>query len=397
MFVFVVLTSFVSAISTNLKQEYEKGETIMAEISGNIIEDIKAEQIEFIRGHVRVPFDYGFEKLDEKWFLWAVAPEKEENYTLVIRDVITTIAGRKEKINFEQNFSVRGNLTDYSIKPGAILADGNFKINIQLNEDLDRNISVDFPSEREVILKPGKNEIGFDIGDINETRFVIMKLGKYDVPVYINKKTEVEKKVVVLRIYPEKIESTVLFNDKVQYPFQVINVGNLSLEDIRIKYNKEIFSISTDRFELAAGKSIELNLSFIGKVDKYKENGINEIILINFEDKNFELPIRITFTENESNRNTPYLKNYTTLQYCKEFDGIVCTAGEICDGETKTSFEGACCVGKCKSPETGGGRSWIGYVTAGIVIIILIYVFLRYRKTKNREDPLARRLSEIKK
>ena len=145
LFVFVILTSLVNAISSNLKQEYEKGETIITEISGSIIEDIKPEQVEFIRGHVRVPFDYGFEKLDGKWFLWATAPEKEENYSFVIKDIVTTIAGRREKINFEQNFSVRGNLTDYSIKPGFISTKEDFKIEIQLNLDNEKAISNDFP------------------------------------------------------------------------------------------------------------------------------------------------------------------------------------------------------------------------------------------------------------
>jgi len=91
---FIILLSFfvipVSAISTDMKESYSLGETMIIEIFGDILEPIFPENVEFRRGHVKVPFDYDIKKLGDRYFLWAVTPESENNYTLVLKDVTTT-------------------------------------------------------------------------------------------------------------------------------------------------------------------------------------------------------------------------------------------------------------------------------------------------------------------
>ena len=133
-FIFLSISS-VTAISTDLKSSYEKGETIIIEIKGNILEPITNSQIEFLRGHVAIPLEYESKKLSGKYYLWAIAPQQENNYTLLIKDITTTVAGRTEKIDFVQNFSVSQNSTDYFVKPGIVLAQKDFSIDIYLNED----------------------------------------------------------------------------------------------------------------------------------------------------------------------------------------------------------------------------------------------------------------------
>src|SRR3989344_5536255 len=135
-FILVLMMQGVYAISSDLREAYRPGETIIAELQGNFLSPIEKENVEFYRGHVLVPFEYDVMKLGEKYFLWAVAQENENNYTLKIKDISTTINGKPGKIDFEKNFSIVGGLIDYSIKPGVIFANSDFELVVFLNEDL---------------------------------------------------------------------------------------------------------------------------------------------------------------------------------------------------------------------------------------------------------------------
>ena len=395
LFGILLLCNGVWAISSTLKENYELGETIIAEIKGNIAEPISKEQIDFLRGHVSVPFDFDFKKIGERYFLWASTPEKENNYTLAITGIVTSVSGNIEKIDFRQNFSVRGNLTDYSIKPGFITTDKDFDINVQLNRDAEQTISVEFPA-RDFVLKPGITKITFSVEGIAESKSVEVKIGKYTFPAYIIVEkivniTPVEK--ILLGVNPLEIKSTVLASEKekMKYPFQIVNLGNKSVEKIKIEYDEKLFSIEgAENLNLSQQGSIELNLKFIGEItDEIKKEGISDTIVIEAGDYFYELPIMIIFTENETKVETPYLKNYTKLEYCSELDGKICNAvGESCNGKTKQTVEGPCCVeGACVVQDNGGGSyGWIGWVIAGVILIVIIYAFLRYKKAKGTDE-----------
>jgi len=388
-FCILLLSGFVSAISTDLKANYDRGETIIAEIKGNILEPITKEQVDFIRGHVSVPFDYDLKKLGEKYFLWASAPTNENNYTLVIKDIVTTENGKTTKINFEQNFSVAGNFSDYNIKPGFIFTREDFSVDIYFNEDSENKINAGFPS-REIILKPGKNTIEFSIEEANETGLYMIEIGKYAFPAYIFVEEvngrQIGKKPM-LRFEPERIASIMLIGEKSAYPFQIVNFGDWDVGDIEIDYDENIFSIDRETIGLKAKEGIELNASFIGDIsEEMKIKGISRIITARAGGYAFELPVVINFTEKQEEAKTPYLNNYTRLSYCSELKGKVCVAEENCTGETKTSLDGACCVGACAKKEIESGNySWIGWLIAGIVLLVIIYAYLRYKKAKGTD------------
>jgi len=176
------------AISTNLKDSYSPGETMIVEISGNILEPITPDSIVFRRGHVYVPFDYDVKKLGDKYYLWSLAPPTENNYTLFINDISTSVSGTVQKVNYEKNFSVSGNLTDYSIRPGFISMDKDFEINVQLNEDFNKDIDINFPAANyaaSFTLKPGQNALKFSIKDVIGAQLTNISIGKYSVPAYI--------------------------------------------------------------------------------------------------------------------------------------------------------------------------------------------------------------------
>ncbi len=371
MLLLFVLANVVSAASINLKDNYEKGETIIVEIKGEIT-NIAKEDIEFRRGHVAVPFNYDLKRISTKYYIWAITPNNEINYTLSIKGV------------GEKNFSVIGNKSDYSIEPGFIQTDRDFEVSVQLNEENEKTISIDFPSAREIILKPGKNIIKFSVSNVLENSFIEINIGKYVFPAYIlkAKNDSIKAENIKLNIIPSSIKSTVLDEKEINYPFQIINEGD-SLNNIRIEYNKELFYISqSEEISLVSGAILELNINFTGKLTNEQiKKGIKESISIIAGDYSVYLPIEINFTKNAAEVDTPYLDNYEKPYYCSELKGIICTAGEKCTGESKTSIDGACCLASC-TKESGGSSAWIGYLIAGAALAIIIFIYIRYKRVR---------------
>jgi len=375
----------VTAISSDLKASYDRGETMIGEISGEILENIKPEQVEFKRNHIAVPVKYDIKKIADKYYIWAIAPINQNNYSLVINRVSTMVNGKVEQIDFVHNFSVSGNLTDYSVEPGFILTKDDFNIAVQLNDDLEKSIDIDFPEQRSFMLKPGKNIIKFSISGIKESEFRRINVGKYSMPAYLiysYKNETVNNQTIGMkfRTEPNAIVSTIFVEEKIIYPFNIINFGDEKIENIILTYNKELFSLSEENISLESQEVKEINLSIVAQINAdLKKTGINEKIRVVSGSNILELPIVIRFTENKNESNTPYL-NGGKSYYCSELKGIVCLAGEKCDGNIEGSIDGNCCVGKCSIEKKG--LSWISYLISFFIILIIIYLFVKYKKAK---------------
>jgi predicted nucleic acid-binding Zn ribbon protein len=182
----IFLIPSVLAISTDLKPSYQQGETIIIKISGDILQEIPSENIELKRGHVQVPFNYEIDKVGLDYFLYGIAPNSQNNYTLIINDIIVKENGLPTIKNFKQNFSTTSNLVSYSIKPGFIITSSNFVITATSNLNTTTTITTNFPSTRNIVLYPGKNEIIFSIKDV-DAGFTALNLGFYSIPVLIFK------------------------------------------------------------------------------------------------------------------------------------------------------------------------------------------------------------------
>ncbi len=399
LFISCFLINGVLAISTTMKDVYEPSETIIIEIKGNILGSIPKENVEFKRNNVAVPFDYDLIKIGGRYYLWAIPPENENSYTLIIRSIATTVSGKLQEIDYYQNFSVKGNLTDYNIKPGIVSTNHDFEIIVNLNQDEDKTISVDFPISGETLLKPGQNTLKFDVDNVPETSIIDIHLGKYTIPVYIivnesNKKARVDE----LRFSPRIIESRILITDKNRhYPFIITNAGEKEIRDVTLEYDDELFIVGPNtKFNIAAGKNVYLNLS----LKNIPKDNIKKSIYAKYGNNSIEMLVDITQTENIEEAETPYLEssyNETSLFYCAELSGAQCSASETCSGNIVSSINGACCVGKCQVSEESSSYAWIGYLLAGIVIVGGLILWLRYKKQKQESNPLTRKISEAEK
>lgn len=175
-----------SALSSTIGNSYAPRQTIIAELSQDIIGTISPNQINLLRnGYIDVGFEYGIKNMQGKHYLWLIAPQNSGNYTLKIEDVVVNINGVPEVVDYTKNFIVNGTTIDYAIKPGVISASEDFEITVNLYEDFSKTVSMDFPEQKDVLLIPGENKIDFSVAGLFGTQIVTIHVGSYAFPAQI--------------------------------------------------------------------------------------------------------------------------------------------------------------------------------------------------------------------
>ncbi len=396
------LVNFCSALSTDMKESYSPGETIIVKVSGNIVQTLSIKQVQFIRAgnFQEVPMIYDLKKLGDSYYLWAISPKIANNYTLILKDVVSSVYGEPVKIEFRQNFSVRGNITDYSISPGFIIADKEFEIQVQLYADEEISISTNFPKERKVTLEPGTTSVSFPFENVVGTELKFITLGKYKVPAYLigslSGSSSGSASNKSLTFVPTTLTKTLSLERKNKnITFEILNNGKETMKDIKIVYDSGAFSLSPNtEITLKSGERKIYTLAIL------KENGIRILDQISLQSGELKvvLPIRIDFIHNMT-ENISILKNSSELYRCNELGGNICADNQNCKGTSNVSQEGVCCVGTCFEKETKkeDGSAAIGYFLVILVILGLGYLYWKYRKTHSETNPLSKKVKEIEK
>ncbi|PIN93750.1 hypothetical protein COU54_01825 [Candidatus Pacearchaeota archaeon CG10_big_fil_rev_8_21_14_0_10_31_24] len=387
-----------SALTSDMSDIYGSKETAIVKIEGIILEPIVDEDVSLLRGHVEVPFEYGVKQLDGETFLWFIAPEKENNYTLVVKNIASKVSGKSEKIDYMRNFSVRVNNTEYNVNPGLVSESEDFELKINSFKDSNLKISVDALKELEVDIYPGENIIKFSIFDFPPNELVLINVGKYIVPIYRLAEENGQVNVKILKFTPEKISKIITYGQSIEpYRISVSNLGNTDLKNLTIKYNKDIFVVEPESFDvLKRGENLEFDLKI--KENKNKNLGVNstldEVIRIisDNETNSFKFNLKVV-SEEEAVKEIEIAKN--NLKYCSDLSGVLCSKADVCSGESVESKEGICCIGICKAPEPMS-LAWIGYLIAGIILLAVAIIWLKYKKIKP-VDKLEKKLKPAKK
>lgn len=401
--VFIACISNVLAISSDIKASYQPEETLILKISGNILAPIASGNVEFKRGYVAVPVEYDLKKIGDNYYLWAVAPASGNNYTLIVKDISTTVSGKSALVNYEANFSVAGNATDYYVKPGFVYALNNFDINVWLNDDLDKGINTKFIDSKEVTLKPGNNKISFSIEDVEETGGYKLVIGKYTLPVYVVKgigTTPIQSSLPNLRFKPRIIESTLLEGKGADYPFYIINSGGQDIKNIEFVYDKSLFTLSPEtNVNISSGETE----TFVISLKEPASKDINALLVAKGDGFSINMSVDIKVTSDESKTSTPYLEgNYSESEqyYCYELNGSVCGVKERCSvAETTTSGGEKCCLGGLCVENRGGSFTsiLIGIVILLVVGGVLFFIWRKYKTLKPSQDIIAEKIKQIEK
>ncbi len=373
--IFLFLLPLVNSFSTDLKQQYAPQETMIIALQGNILEPIQAANVEFRRANVLIPVEYEVKQINNQYFIWALAPAHQDNYTLVLKDVATTREGVQETLRYEQNFSVAGNHTVYNLKPGVISARAPFNIEITSFADQDIIISTTFPYEQNLLLKPGKNVFTFPVTSVRGNIVTTLPFGVYRVPAHLTGNASPEITTFVY-FEPAHISRTIAHNQLATYRISVRNPTNQTYRDLVFAFDETVFVIEPDTpFALLPGGVHIVNVT----LRKLFGTSLEEHLSLTIGDQSITLPIELSSTENGNVSNQSAVFQY----YCAELGGSACNGSMTCSGQLKSALDGTCCIGVCKTDvEKNSSNAWIGYALGLIALLIIGFVFIRYKRTK---------------
>jgi hypothetical protein len=388
---------FAGAINVNMKDAYAIKETIVSEIQGNILEPLSADNLQLKRANVDVPMEYGLKRLGGKYYFWAIAPNSAGNYSLIIKDIVTITGGETKKIDFSQSFLVSENLTDYNVKPGFVLSDRDFELKVLLNEDFEKKIISEFPDKREIILQPGENKISFHINDFTNSSITHIFIGRYRIPIYLIGKNDQNavyaSNLQELKFQPEMVDGEFMLGDNTKYLIGLKNLGNDRVENISFYYDKSKFSPSVeDNISLNQNEIIYFNLT----IKNLSIGAFNENIYAKSANSSARLAFRLNVLENDALTEENKSENEDRYRCAEISGGRICAEEQVCSGEVKDSLSGPCCVGICTA-KPSPSKAWVGFLLAGVVILIGVIVYVKYKKVKADKNPLQKKIAENEK
>ncbi|MEK6848919.1 MAG: hypothetical protein AABX65_04805 [Nanoarchaeota archaeon] len=374
----VVFVPQVIALDANLsKSLYAQGETLLLRLEGNFLSPIKESEILFVSNRQEIPIPLSVSKLQDIYYIFAVLPLVERNYSLVLKNLHYLEARKEKRQDLEINFSTSGNVSEFSVTPAFISTTDDFSLTLQSNlvpvvvsvKFLDKAVVVNIPADE-------KKEVKFSTSEINKTVLTYILLASqkqaYSLPVYI-KKSPAPPEVKFISFRQEALNLTFAPGADFETTIFFISTGDFDIQFGVTDSLKNLTTLPADKLKASAGEQ-----SFVLRVRSDKEGISTGSITAKSGNNTLSIPVYLTI----KNNNTP-LENLPVIsasKRCVELNGKVCKAEEKCEGNIESSTDGNCCMGKCVAKATGGSSKW-----PWILLIILIIAgigFFAYKKYK---------------
>ncbi|HLC31074.1 MAG TPA: hypothetical protein VJK51_00235 [Candidatus Nanoarchaeia archaeon] len=417
----ILVLSSVCALSSTLKPSYEEQETVIVAIKGVLLEPLSSSQVQFRKGHVAIALEYGVRRVGNEYYVWFISPSSVGNYTLSLQNVLTSVNGVEKRVTFEQNYSVSSTLASYYVKPGALVTTGSFDVQVVVQGDDALSLPISFPYQHTEILGAGSNFVSFDLGGVEQSIITNLSMGIYSIPLQIiipqssegaSNETMNEtmnetsgngtimnstalnqtgngslsgEGVVQQRVF---IRPDRLFLSRSPTYFYVLNNGSEKARTLQIIYNERLFRLTpSEVFDLLPGEEKQLQLEYIG-------GGSLDTNISLFSNESFVLiPVAINLSDEDVNESTFFDGENAgggnasvvkkSKKKCAEIaGGRVCATTESCSGTSIEASDGLCCTASCVVTKTEeSSKTWIGYLIAGILLLIILIVIVKYRKT----------------
>jgi len=404
----------LSAIEFDMNPKFQQGETLLAKVSGNFLEPVLEENIFFYRGHTRVPMEYGINKINDEYYIYALLDKTPGNYSVAIKDIPYMKGSQTTEEDIIKNFSILNTIADFSVNPGIIVSNGNFFIEVQNLQENKITIQIKIKDSFSATPKESSNEseedgglfgffgngnvvldyedsftlisgetkeIFFEAKDITESEFKIIELStnnlQYELPVYIYAEGKGAERQKGIKFDPSELNVTFPTNSNSTRYIYLINTGDENLENISISMSdslKPYVNLSiTNIEELEKNSSKKIEVYFLSEEETQLQGSIKAQV----EGEYF-----IAYTAIFLN----FIKDYIPPEItktCEELEGVICNQNQECIGESVKAKDAVCCLGSCKEKEKDNLGIIIGIGIILLVIGILIWFFLKkYRKIK---------------
>ena len=128
-----------------------QGETLIATLEGNILEPIQKEDVGFFIDHVQKPFDYDILRIDNTYYIYAILPYNQDQYTLRMEDIYFKENNQFITQDLHFNFTISNLTADFYADPGVVVTNQNFTISLYNNMNSQINVNYGFEDNSSVI------------------------------------------------------------------------------------------------------------------------------------------------------------------------------------------------------------------------------------------------------
>ena len=349
----------VSSVEFDMKTEFDQGETLLAVISGNFLDQINEDNVFFYREHVRIPVVYDVGKINEDFYIYAMLTGKVQgNYSVRVEDVRYMSGTETIDEDIVKNFTITENTADFSLNPGFVITSGDFFLEVQNLKDQKITIQIDTPrvfiSANSLELKSGEiKKINFEL-DTESQAFEEINLDSgntdYSIPVFVNflNLTE-EEEELEFKFEPNVVEVSMATDSDTKRIIYILNTGSVDVEDIS-------FSVSP-----LLEPYVEISPETINDLDEDGNEKIEIDIISDIEPAILEGTI-IATSGNFSTSMTlilDFIEDYVPeigeenessgiLTTCIQLEGLICEDTETCTGGTAPTKDGICCLAQCE-------------------------------------------------
>ena len=393
--VFLLIFPLVSAVQINMNTNFSQGETLTAQVYGNFINPLQQQNILLYKGHVRVPFIPYVNRINETYYIYGQLFGKPPgDYSLVLTNIRYFESGKTQTQDVLKNFTIANSTADFSIDPAFVNTNKDFFITAQnivgsivTIDYFLSNFSSMIGSEGSIQISPGESKsIHFSIEGINRSMLsaVLKTLNtSYEVPIFLFQGVN---NLESASIFVQPLEMYILMSTSsgtTRYIY-VSNPGK-SPENISLNISDSLqhyIYLSNRSFVLGPNSTKKIEVSIVSGDDENFTEGIIDVVSGNLVSP---VHILLNFSKDYIPANLTSASSLSLFKTCAQLGGTICNDSKMCNGETKNTEDGICCLGTCQVKKASNTKKIIGWSLVVIILISLVlFSFNRYKKTKRR-------------
>lgn len=410
----LLIFPIISAVEIELTKnssEFDQGETLIAKVSGNFLEQVTEDNIFFYRSHVRIPMVYEVSEINDDFYIYALLTGKSQgNYSIALENIRYLNGLEESEEDLVKNFTISKNVSDFSINPGFIINDSGFSIEFQNLQPSKITISIstskDLSSTSQVSLKSGEiKKIDFQLSNENPfSEEIGLKSEKtqYSIPVFItSNSTEINETnddeidagndsdpEEGFRFEPDIVRVSMATDSTSKRIIYILNTGDKDVEDItffvpldlrpyvKINAPDNLDQNSTERIEIEidsdnSEKSVDGEIVF----DAGNVTGSFELFLTFIDDY-----VSPKGEEGEE----------VIVTTCAQLNGNICSATQECSGEVLYTKDGVCCTLTCGEVKKSSTGKVIGWALIALVALLLLWFFKKYKRVRPQTNLFRR-------
>ncbi|HPD81623.1 MAG TPA: hypothetical protein PK357_00815 [Candidatus Pacearchaeota archaeon] len=430
-FVLFFIFPVISALELEMNSQFFQGQTIIASASGNFLDPITTDNIQFYRNHVRTSFDPKVAKIGETYYIYFQSAGKSpNNYSINITGVRYLEGSQILNQQISKSFEIIGEVADFSVSNGFIITEEDFSLKLQ--NLIGSNVEIEFSEE----LISG-NPIGsfiFEYGGEEVENSINLPSGQAK---YINIGLDNFAGTTVREI----TFSTSNLNYKIPV-YIILNESNYNNTNITNNTNGTQTNNTNETInptnETNTNETSSTNCTWFTKLFGCKETNCTDTCTsLKYSCGNRTICGKITdcgdcssgeiCQTNGSCTITPCADTCTSLKYscgnrticgkitdcgdcssgeicqtngtctkssgsiitktCAEINGTICPQGQVCANNTVTTKDANCCLSNCKESGGNPNSKLIGWIIILVIGILIFWFFImKFKKTKKTKD-----------